>query len=114
MNERLVFPVDVNSAFLSWEATRRVKNGEPDLRLIPSCIGGDPEFRRGVVLAKSIPARAFKVKTGEALAQALRNACSYANGIDNSPVRAEPERPKARLQVARKFKGKQALEQEKS
>ena len=42
MNERLIFHVDVNSAFLSWEATRRVKNGEPDLRLIPSCIGENP------------------------------------------------------------------------
>ena len=34
--ERLVFHIDVNSAFLSWEATRRVKNGEADIRLIPS------------------------------------------------------------------------------
>ena len=72
MGERLIFHVDVNSAFLSWEAARRVKCGQPDLRLIPSCIGGDPESRRGVVLAKSIPAKAFKVKTGEPLAMALR------------------------------------------
>ena len=72
MNERLIFHVDVNSAFLSWEAMRRVKNGEPDLRLIPSCIGGNPESRRGVVLAKSIPAKAFKIKTGEPIALALR------------------------------------------
>ena len=72
MGERLIFHVDVNSAFLSWEAARRVKNGEDDLRLIPSCIGGDPESRRGVVLAKSIPAKQFKVKTGEPLALALR------------------------------------------
>ena len=72
MNERLIFHVDVNSAFLSWEATRRVRNGEPDLRLIPSCIGGDPESRRGVVLAKSIPAKAFRIKTGEPIAMALR------------------------------------------
>ena len=69
---RLIFRVAVNSAFLFWAPARRVKNGQPDLRLIPSCIGGDPESRRGVVLAKSIPARAFKVKTGEALAQVLR------------------------------------------
>ena len=72
MDERLIFHVDVNSAFLSWEAAKRVKCGQPDLRLIPSCIGGDPESRRGVVLAKSIPAKAFKVKTGEPLAMALR------------------------------------------
>lgn len=72
MTERLIFHVDVNSAYLSWEATRRVKNREADLRLMPSCIGGDPESRRGVVLAKSIPAKRFQVKTGEPLALALR------------------------------------------
>ena len=72
MDERLIIHVDVNSAFLSWEAMRRVKNGEPDLRLIPSCIGGDPESRRGVVLAKSIPAKAFKIKTGEPIAMAMK------------------------------------------
>lgn len=72
MAERLIFHVDVNSAFLSWEAARRVKNGESDLREIPSCIGGDPESRRGVVLAKSIPAKKYMVKTGEPLSAALR------------------------------------------
>ena len=54
--KRLIFHIDVNSAFLSCESTRRVKNGEDDLRLIPSIIGGSPKSRRGVVLAKSIPA----------------------------------------------------------
>ena len=52
---KLIFHVDVNSAFLSWEAARRVANGEPDIRMIPSVIGGDREKRTGVVLAKSIP-----------------------------------------------------------
>ena len=70
--ERLIFHIDVNSAFLSWEAVRRVKNGEPDLRLIPSAIGGDPEKRTGIILAKSIPAKDFGVKTGEPLGLALR------------------------------------------
>ena len=72
MGDRLIFHVDVNSAYLSWEAARRVKNGESDLRLIPSCIGGDPKTRRGIVLAKSIPAKRFDVKTGEPLALAIR------------------------------------------
>lgn len=72
MSSRLIFHVDVNSAFLSWEATKRVKNGEADLRLIPSAIGGDRESRRGVILAKSIPAKAYGVQTGEPIAQALR------------------------------------------
>ena len=70
--DRLILHVDVNSAYLSWEAARRVKNGQADLRLIPSCIGGDPETRRGVVLAKSIPAKKYGVKTGEPISAALR------------------------------------------
>ncbi|MBQ9780004.1 MAG: DNA polymerase IV [Clostridia bacterium] len=69
---RLVFHVDVNSAFLSWEATRRVKAGEPDLRLIPSAVGGDREKRTGVILAKSLPAKAYGIKTGEPVGMALK------------------------------------------
>ncbi len=72
MAERLIFHVDVNSAFLSWEAMRRVQNGERDLREIPSAIGGDRENRRGVILAKSIPAKRYGVKTGEPIGEALR------------------------------------------
>lgn len=70
--ERLIFHIDVNSAFLSWEAARRVAAGEGDLRKIPSAIGGDRDKRTGVILAKSIPAKAFGIKTGEPVAQALR------------------------------------------
>lgn len=70
--ERLIFHVDANSAFLSWEATRRVAQGESDIRLIPSAISGDPERRTGVILAKSIPAKKFGIKTGEPVAMALR------------------------------------------
>ena len=47
MPERLIFHVDVNSAFLSWEAVWRLRQGEPtDLRTIPSIVGGDREKRR--------------------------------------------------------------------
>ena len=44
--ERLIFHVDVNSAFLSWESVRRIKEGLPDLRDIPACIGGSDEADR--------------------------------------------------------------------
>ena len=69
---RLIFHVDVNSAYLSWEAARRVSLGEDDIRLIPSAIGGDRDKRTGVILAKSIPAKKFGIKTGEPVAMALR------------------------------------------
>lgn len=70
--ERLIFHVDVNSAYLSWEAARRVTAGEEDLRLLPSAISGDPGNRTGVILAKSIPAKKYGVRTGEPVAMALR------------------------------------------
>lgn len=70
--ERLIMHVDVNSAFLSWEAARRVARGQSDLRLVPSAIGGDRDNRTGVILAKSIPAKAFGIRTGEPVASALQ------------------------------------------
>ena len=70
--KRLIFHVDVNSAFLSWEAARRVKEGLPDLRNVPSCIGGNPEKRTGIVVAKSIPAKKYGVQTGEPVSMALQ------------------------------------------
>ena len=40
--ERIIFHVDVNSAFLSWEAAYRIHHlgGRLDLRNIPSAIAG--------------------------------------------------------------------------
>ena len=70
--KRVIFHIDVNSAFLSWEATRRVSQGMSDLRLIPSAIGGDREKRTGVILAKSIPAKKYGVRTGEPVGMALK------------------------------------------
>lgn len=72
MSDRLIFHVDINSAFLSWEAARRVKNGEPDLRLIPSVVGGDPSSRTSIVTTKSIPAKKLGIETGEPISMALR------------------------------------------
>lgn len=72
MNKRTIFHVDVNSAFLSWTAVYRVNVlGETlDIRTVPSVIAGDRESRHGVILAKSIPASAFGIHTGEPLFQA--------------------------------------------
>ena len=71
--EKTIFHIDVNSAYLSWSALECLAKGETtDLRDIPSIIGGDMEKRHGVVLAKSIPAKAFGVKTGEPIVNAMR------------------------------------------
>ena len=76
--ERLIFHIDVNSAFLSWESVARLREDSAalDLRTIPSAVGGDASKRHGIVLAKSTPAKAFGVATGEPLAQALRKCPS--------------------------------------
>lgn len=69
---RLIFHIDVNSAFLSWTAVEMLKqDNSVDLREIPSIIGGDKEKRHGIVLAKSIPAKAFHIQTGEPIVHAL-------------------------------------------
>ena len=72
----VIFHIDVNSAYLSWTAVEKLKNGSGiDLREIPCIIGGDQESRHGVVLAKSIPAKRYGIRTGEPVANAFRK-CS--------------------------------------
>lgn len=73
MQDRVIFHVDANSAFLSWTAAYRVKVlGETiDLRNIPSVIAGDKASRHSIILAKSTPAKKYGIHTGEPLFQAL-------------------------------------------
>lgn len=73
MQERVIFHVDANSAFLSWTAAYRVRVlGESlDLRDIPSVIAGDKASRHSIILAKSGPAKKYGIQTGEPLFQAL-------------------------------------------
>ncbi len=83
----MIFHVDVNSAFLSWEAVYRLSEhqrrlldendsytGEDfvDIRTIPAVIGGNEEMRHGIVLAKSSPAKKYGIVTGEPLASARK------------------------------------------
>lgn len=73
--DRIIMHIDVNSAYLSWEAVDRLQHGAAvDLREIPSVVGGNEESRHGIVLAKSIPAKRFNIQTGEAL-HAARKKC---------------------------------------
>jgi len=70
----VIFHIDVNSAFLSWEAVYRIHHlgGNLDLRDIPSAVGGDITKRHGIILAKSMPAKKYHIKTGESVPEALR------------------------------------------
>lgn len=73
MKSKIIFHIDVNSAYLSWEAVYRLQHGSPiDLRDIPSIVGGDQEKRHGIVLTKSIPAKKFNIFTGESVHSALQ------------------------------------------
>lgn len=75
MTNNIIFHIDVNSAYLSWEAAYRKQHGESiDLRSIPSVVGGDEEKRKGIVLAKSIATKEYQIKTGETLYSA-RQKC---------------------------------------
>ncbi len=72
--KKTIYHVDVNSAFLSWEATYRIHHlgAKLDLRTIPAVVGGDQEKRHGIILAKSIPCKQYGVQTGEPVIDAKR------------------------------------------
>jgi DNA polymerase-4 len=68
----VIFHVDVNSAFLSWEAVYRIcyLGAKTDLRREVAAVGGDMAMRHGIILAKSIPAKKYKIRTGESILEA--------------------------------------------
>lgn len=72
--DRVIFHIDVNSAFLSWEAVYRLHHlgGKVDLREEIAAVGGDMAMRHGIILAKSIPAKRYHIKTGESIMEAKR------------------------------------------
>lgn len=72
--KNIIFHIDVNSAFLSWEAVYRLahKGGRLDFREVASAVGGDISMRHGIILAKSIPAKKYGIQTGETVLEAQR------------------------------------------
>lgn len=74
----IIFHIDVNAAFLSWEAVYRLahKGRKQDLREIASAVAGDVTLRHGIILAKSIPAGRCGIKTGETIPEARRKCPS--------------------------------------
>ena len=94
---KVIFHIDVNSAYLSWTATEQLKNGaEIDIRTIPAIIGGDQKSRHGIVLAKSIPAKRYGIHTGEPVANAFRK-CS---NLKSFPAEHKMYREKSRELMA--------------
>ena len=62
---RTILHSDMNNCYASIELLHR-----PELRGRPLAVGGDPEARHGIVLAKDLIAKKAGVKTGMALWQA--------------------------------------------
>lgn len=69
MTERTILHIDVNSFYASVEQAER-----PSLRHKPLAVAGKEETRNGIILAKSIEAKACGVKTAETLWEA-RQKC---------------------------------------
>ena len=65
--ERIILHADLNYFYAAVECREN-----PKLRDVPMAVGGDEQKRHGIVLAKNELARAYGVKTGEALWHARR------------------------------------------
>ncbi|HCX61523.1 MAG TPA: DNA polymerase IV, partial [Clostridiales bacterium] len=73
MLAQIIMHIDVNSAFLSWTAAYEKQIGiDRDIREVASVIGGKEESRHGIVLAKSVIAKKFKIQNGMSLMEARK------------------------------------------
>lgn len=90
---RIIFHIDVNSAYLSWTAVEQLKNGSKvDLREIPAIIGGDQSSRHGIVLAKSSLAKSYGIQTGEPVVNAFRKCPNLVTAPPNHKMYREKSR----------------------
>ena len=101
--EKIIYHIDVNSAFLSWEASYRINIlGETlDLRTIPSVVGGDEKSRHGIVLAKSIPTKKYGITTGEPLVSVRKKCPNVVIVPPNYPMYVEAS--KALMDLLREY-----------
>ena len=65
--DRQIMHIDMNSFYASCEQA-----ANPELRNVPLIVGGDPEKRKGIVLAASYDAKRYGVKTTMTLNEAAR------------------------------------------
>ena len=65
--DRVIFHIDCNSFYASVEELLY-----PEYRHVPMAVCGNPEARRGIILAKNELAKSFGVKTAETIWQAQR------------------------------------------
>lgn len=91
MPETIIYHIDVNSAFLSWQACYDISINEnaQDIRTIPAVIGGSQKERHGIVLAKSTPAKEYHIQTGEPLVSARKKCPNLIVVPPNFPLYVE-------------------------
>lgn len=68
---RIILHSDINNCYASIESI-----AHPEYKKIPLAVGGDPEKRNGIILAKNEIAKKYGIKTGEALWQAQKKCPS--------------------------------------
>ena len=73
---KVIFHIDVNSAYLSWTATEQLKNGaEIDIRTIPAIMAGIRNPATELCLRNRSLLKRYGIHTGEPVANAFRK-CS--------------------------------------
>ncbi len=78
---RIILHSDINNCYASIESI-----SHPEYKKIPIAVGGDPEKRHGIILAKNEIAKKYGVKTGEALWQAKQKCPSLLILSPNFPL----------------------------
>ena len=70
----MIFHIDVNCTFLSWEVVYRLRNlrEREDLREQVVAAGGDMVMRHEIFLEKYIPAKKYHIKAGETILEVKR------------------------------------------
>ena len=78
---RIILHSDLNNCYASIESI-----SHPEYKKIPVAVGGDPEKRHGIILAKNEIAKKYGVKTGEPLWQAQKKCPSLKILPPNFPL----------------------------
>ena len=78
---RIILHSDLNNCYASIESVFH-----PEYKKIPLAVGGDPEKRHGIILAKNELAKKYGVKTGEPLWQAQQKCPSIKIVPPNFPL----------------------------
>ncbi len=67
MREKIILHIDINHCYAQMEEARH-----PQLKDVPMCVGGSEKTRSGIVLARNLHAKKFKVTTAEPLRDSFK------------------------------------------